>query len=242
MRSLWSGVPICNARGGEDETRVAAIGQSKGAMETLAPTWLADDFAALDRDEIEVLFQPQFAALSGQSDRGRGAGPLAASAARTDGRGTLFTGSRRRDQAARLSRHVARAALAAAEWPAPLRLSLNVTAGDLAGGRLCRLDRARTAAEAGFPAERLTLEITEQALLAELDRPATRLRQLAGLGMRIALDDFGAGFCNFNYLKRLPLHCLKLDRSMIAGHRRGSARPGGAAARSSPWPRRWGSR
>ena len=61
------------------------------------------------------------------------------------------------------------------------------------------------------------MEITEQVLVADLDRTAERLRQLAGRGIRIALDDFGAGFCNFHYLKRLPLHALKLDRSMIEG-------------------------
>jgi EAL domain-containing protein (putative c-di-GMP-specific phosphodiesterase class I) len=43
------------------------------------------------------------------------------------------------------------------------------------------------------------------------------LSDLAQLGIRIALDDFGAGFCNFRYLKTLPLHYLKLDRSMIDG-------------------------
>ena len=72
-------------------------------------------------------------------------------------------------------------------------------------------------AEAGFPPEHLTLEITEQVLLADLDRTAERLRRLADLGIRIELDDFGAGFCNFDYLKRLPIHALKLDRSMIEG-------------------------
>ena len=72
-------------------------------------------------------------------------------------------------------------------------------------------------AEAGFPPEHLTLEITEQVLVADLERTGRRLRQLADLGIRIALDDFGTGFCNFHYLKRLPIHALKLDRSMIEG-------------------------
>ena len=54
-------------------------------------------------------------------------------------------------------------------------------------------------------------------LLADVERNAVCLRQLADLGIRIALDDFGAGFCNFRYLKHLPLHSIKLDRSMIEG-------------------------
>jgi len=76
---------------------------------------------------------------------------------------------------------------------------------------------ASSLAKADFPPERLTLEITEQVLVVDLDRSAERLRQLADLGIRIALDDFGAGFCNFRYLKRLPLHYLKLDCSMVEG-------------------------
>ena len=64
---------------------------------------------------------------------------------------------------------------------------------------------------------RITLEITEQALLGDLDLAALSLGLLRDAGMRIALDDFGAGFCNFGYLKYLPLDILKLDRSMLDG-------------------------
>lgn len=43
------------------------------------------------------------------------------------------------------------------------------------------------------------------------------MAELSAQGIAIALDDFGAGFCNFRYLKVLPLHYLKLDRSMVDG-------------------------
>ena len=55
------------------------------------------------------------------------------------------------------------------------------------------------------------------AVISDLDRSAVSLRKLRDIGVRIALDDFGAGFCNFRYLKLLPLHYLKLDRSMVDG-------------------------
>jgi EAL domain-containing protein (putative c-di-GMP-specific phosphodiesterase class I) len=61
------------------------------------------------------------------------------------------------------------------------------------------------------------LEVTEQVLLGDVPQAAQTLGALAAQGMRIALDDFGAGFCNFRYLKALPLHYLKLDRAMIEG-------------------------
>ena len=116
-----------------------------------------------------------------------------------------------------LSRHIARLALhAARDWPAHLRLSLNVTPADLTtesyAGRLMRIME-----ESGFPAERLTLEVTEQALLHDIQLAAKVLGELSAAGIRVALDDFGAGFCNFRYLKLLPLDYLKLDRSMIEG-------------------------
>ena len=173
--------------------------------------------AALEGGTIEVLFQPQFAAVGGALI---GAEALARwhSAERTViGGAALFEAAERGGLAGRLSRHVAVVALAAASrWREDLQLSLNVTAADLAEPNFANTIAAAMAA-ADFPPERLTLEITEQVLVADLDRSAERLRQLADLGVRIALDDFGAGFCNFGYLKRLPLHYLKLDRSMVEG-------------------------
>lgn len=177
----------------------------------------ADLLAALDRDEIEVLYQPQFALAD---DRLVGAEALARWQHPEVGRiggGALFALAERADYVAQLSRHVAERALAgAALWPPALRLSLNVTPADLASGGFAD-ELAALVERAGFSADRLTLEITEQVLLGDLERAARVLAGLTARGMRIALDDFGAGFCNFRYLKVLPLAYLKLDRAMVDG-------------------------
>lgn len=175
----------------------------------------ADLLNAIDRDEIEILYQPQY---SVDGDRIIGAEALARWQHGEVGRigaGALFTIAERADHVAQLSRHIASHALAdAATWPEGLRLSLNVTPTDLGTGSFPN-DIAAAVVEAGFSPDLLTLEITEEALLVDVDRSARALGQLRDLGIRIALDDFGAGFCNFRYLKLLPLHYLKLDRVMI---------------------------
>jgi len=177
----------------------------------------ADLLGALDRGEIEVLFQPQYSCADG---RLVGAEALARWRHPELGRigaEALFAIAERADHVAALSRHIAVGALgAAARWPHGLRLSLNITAADLAAADYARATAA-VVAQSGLAPERLTLEITEQALLAEIDRSAHRLSELAQQGIRIALDDFGAGFCNFRYLKVLPLDAIKLDRSMVDG-------------------------
>ncbi|MCB2089547.1 MAG: EAL domain-containing protein [Sphingomonadaceae bacterium] len=177
----------------------------------------ADLLAALDRDEIEILYQPQFAV---DDDRLTGAEALARWQHPELGRvgaGALFTIAERADHVAQLSRHIASRALAGAkDWPEHLRLSLNVTPADLAAGSFAE-EFSRMLASSGFPAERLTLEITEQVLVSDLERAAASLEKLHAQGIRIALDDFGAGFCNFRYLKLLPLDYLKLDRAMVEG-------------------------
>ncbi|MXP25444.1 EAL domain-containing protein [Altererythrobacter indicus] len=183
------------------------------------PTQLleADLLTALDRDEIQIFYQPQFSAADGKL---LGAEALARWQHPELGRigaTALFAIAERADHVSQLSRHIVRKAIAGAvPWPKSLRLSLNVTPADLASGNFAE-EFIATVNDAGFPIERLTLEITEHTLVTELDRSAMQLAQLAALGMRIALDDFGAGFCNFRYLKQLPLHYLKLDRSMVEG-------------------------
>lgn len=198
QRVLWSDGEI--ARGGRTAAQIEA-----------------DLLGAIDRDEIEIVFQPQFTA---GSSRLVGAEALARWQHPQLGRvgaGALFGIAERTDHVAQLSHHIARRALAAAShWQGNLRLSLNVTPADLALGSFAQ-DIASAVLDAGFAPERLTLEIVEQTLVGDLDRSARLLDKLVDLGIRVALDDFGAGFCNFRYLKLLPIHYLKLDRTMVDG-------------------------
>ena len=177
----------------------------------------ADLLAALDRDQIEILYQPQFALAD---DRLIGAEALARWQHPHLGRigaGALFAIAERADHVAQLSRHIVERALAGArDWPEGLRLSVNAAPADLAAPDFGR-ELLRLVGESGFDPAQLTLEITEDTLIGDLEKSAATLARLREAGIRIALDDFGAGFCNFAYLKLLPLDYLKLDRSMVDG-------------------------
>ncbi|KUR70728.1 diguanylate cyclase [Novosphingobium fuchskuhlense] len=188
-----------------------ARGRSAASLE-------GDLLGALHRDEITVLFQPQFHVATGAL---AGAEALARWEHPSFGRicaETLFAVADRGDHVAQLSRHIGKRALAlAAAWPdtVPLRLSLNVTAEDFAVGDFAASLKAALEASR-FPAARLTIEITEQTLIADFEACAAALRELAALGISVALDDFGTGFSNFRALKALPLDALKLDRSLVS--------------------------
>jgi predicted signal transduction protein with EAL and GGDEF domain len=177
----------------------------------------ADLLGAMHRDEIAILFQPQFDVASGAL---AGAEALARWQHPRFGRlaaETLFAVADRGDHVAQLSHHIATRALAlAAQWPGPsaLRLSLNITAEDFAMGDVTERVRALLT-QTGFAADRLTLEITEQSLIGDFDACADALQALADHGVQVALDDFGTGYSNFRALRVLPLDTMKLDRSLI---------------------------
>lgn len=96
----------------------------------------------------------------------------------------------------------------------PLTLSINVSPRQFRHPNLA--DRlTRVLEEVRFPPNRLEVEITEQAVMADEDRALATLRAMAEAGMRIALDDYGTGFSSLQRLKTLPVHALKIDRFFV---------------------------
>ncbi|MFM5908040.1 MAG: EAL domain-containing protein, partial [Novosphingobium sp.] len=172
-------------RTGWVDGRVARSGGSAGRLE-------ADILKAIDRDEIEILFQPQYGlpgnGLVGAEALARWQHPQLGRI----GAGALFAVAERADHLAQLSRHIAaKACVQAASWPAHLHLSLNVTAADLAADNY-PVALLTILAESGLAPGRLLIEVTEQALIADIELARRSLGMLVGEGVSVALDDFGA--------------------------------------------------
>lgn len=75
---------------------------------------------------------------------------------------------------------------------------------------------ARAVARAGVPGTRLTVEVTESAMLSEPERVCAHLQLLRDQGIRVSIDDFGTGFSSLAYLKTLPADELKIDRAFVS--------------------------
>lgn len=118
-----------------------------------------------------------------------------------------------------LTEHVLDLALRELDLLAPpeheLRLSVNVSARDLDDGGLP--ERVSMALRRhGVAPGRLTLEVTETAVMANEERAIEVLNALAGLGVELSVDDFGTGHSSLSRLQRLPLDELKIDRSFVS--------------------------
>ncbi len=104
---------------------------------------------------------------------------------------------------------------AATALPDHLTLAVNLSPIQLRHSTLPRQIQ-EAAEEFGFALTRLTLEITESALLHNLESAKTVARELKNLGCRLALDDFGTGYSSLRHLQALPFDVLKIDRSFVS--------------------------
>jgi diguanylate cyclase (GGDEF)-like protein len=95
-----------------------------------------------------------------------------------------------------------------------MRVNVNASAAFIAEPSFVD-DVLNALASQGVPGDLLTIEVTEQSLLADLTGAATKLKQLRELGVRVALDDFGTGYSGLAYLQELPVDVLKLDRGFV---------------------------
>ena len=102
----------------------------------------------------------------------------------------------------------------AAAWPEKTRLCVNLVAHEMAEADC--FDRIRHALElSSIPPTRLSVEITENEILEHSEQVMSNLTRLRALGVRILVDDFGAGYSSLSYLPKYPCDAIKIDRSLI---------------------------
>lgn len=169
---------------------------------------------ALSANELELHYQPIVTASGGNvvgveallrwTHRSRGAIPPATFIPVAEQMGLMDT----------LGAFVLRRALQEAKrWP-DLYIAVNLSPLQVRDRAIVDLVRSALA-ESGVSPKRLMLEITEGVLIDNPDEMVKRIEDLHGLGVRIALDDFGSGYSNLGYLQRFPLDKLKIDRSFV---------------------------
>jgi EAL domain-containing protein (putative c-di-GMP-specific phosphodiesterase class I) len=170
--------------------------------------------AAIAHEQIEVLYQPL---IDPRTGRIAGAEALARSPIVPSAE-VLFARAASAGLDERLSRLIQRKALRCASvWEGPLKglkISINLLPQDLARENFDQwlLDEIESA---GIEPRRVTVEITESALLVDQVAVADRLTRLRDAGLTIAVDDFGTGYASLAYLISLPLDMLKIDRGLI---------------------------
>lgn len=98
----------------------------------------------------------------------------------------------------------------------PFRLSVNISAVQFHSGSLFYTVLS-ILSETGMDPANLCLELTEGIVMKDIDETIASLRELESLGVSLSIDDFGTGYSSLNYLIRMPIHEIKIDRSFING-------------------------
>lgn len=106
------------------------------------------------------------------------------------------------------------ACLEAATWDGDMTIAVNVSPVQLHGGAF-PLSVQSILMATGLQAHRLEIEITETALIRDLNRTLVTLRHLKLLGVKVTLDDFGTGYSSLANLRAFPFDKIKIDRSFI---------------------------
>ncbi len=104
----------------------------------------------------------------------------------------------------------------AAEWDEGIRVAVNVSPVQLR----CRMFASTVQnilQETGLDPSRLEVEITETALVADIELTIAILTELRQFGVKVAMDDFGTGYSSISYLRRFPFDKIKIDRSFVSG-------------------------
>ncbi|KQN90446.1 hypothetical protein ASE95_13210 [Sphingomonas sp. Leaf231] len=204
---------LAYARANEGATRRIAADGRGVSLAALA----ADLHRALERQEIDVRFQPQVQLIDGRITGVEALARWHHPRLGMLGAETLLAAADRAGLGIALSDHIQALALRrAADWPdalARLRIAVNVTATDLSRTPFVSRFLARVR-EAGIAPGRVTAEVTEGAMIDNLHAAGAALAALRAAGCRVALDDFGTGYSSLSYVARLPLDYLKIDRSL----------------------------
>ncbi len=110
---------------------------------------------------------------------------------------------------------------AAVTWPADFQLSFNLSIRDIVSpttvDTICDVVK-----HSGFSAERLEFEVTETLIMTDFEQAQRSLAALRELGASIALDDFGVGYTNFEYIDKLSVGTIKIDRSFVSRMQEGA--------------------
>jgi diguanylate cyclase (GGDEF)-like protein/PAS domain S-box-containing protein len=109
-----------------------------------------------------------------------------------------------------------KACLECRRWPGETAVAVNLSSIQFDRSNVPALVR-ETLAATNLPAHRLEIEITETTLLQNTQRTRADLSQLAELGVKISLDDFGTAYSSLSYLHSFPFHKVKIDQSFLQG-------------------------
>lgn len=107
-----------------------------------------------------------------------------------------------------------KAMLECLKWPDHMRVAVNVSSIQFQKSDIYKTVKDLLD-ETGLPASKLNIEVTESAMIDNIEDIALTLKQLSNLGIHISLDDFGTGFSSLSYLHSLPFDKVKIDKSFV---------------------------